>query len=154
VTLNGDLTATAVNANGTGTAVLNGVISETGGPHSITKVNNGTGTSVLVLGGNNTFSGGVNVNAGVVEIAAVNNLGTGPLTFNGGVLRCAAGSGGADVSVRTVTLNANGGTIDTNGNSATFANAIGNNGAGGLTKAGAGTLTLALANVALLPFVS
>jgi autotransporter-associated beta strand protein len=149
ITLNGDLTASALNANSTGTVVLNGVISETGGAHSITKVNNvnaSTGTSVLVLGGNNTFSGGVNVNGGIVEISTVNNLGTGPLTFGGGTLRFATGSGGADVSVRPVTLNTGGGTIDTNGNSVTFANPIGNNGAGGLTKAGAGTLALNAAN--------
>jgi autotransporter-associated beta strand protein len=145
ITLNGDLTATALNANGTGTVALNGPIGETGGPHSITKVNNGTGNSVLALGGNNTFSGGVNVNAGIVEISTVNNLGTGPLTFNGGTLRFATGSGGADVSVRTVTL-AGAATIDTNGNSVTFGNPIGNNGAGGLTKIGAGILNLAAAN--------
>lgn len=145
ITLNGDLTATAVNANGTGTVVLNGNITETGGPRSITKTNNGTGTSVLSLGGNNTFSGGLNINAGIVEISTVNNVGAGPLNFNGGTLRFATGSGGADVSVRPMNFIATA-TIDTNGNSATFANLVGNGGAGGLTKAGAGTLVLAAAN--------
>ncbi|HEY1380085.1 MAG TPA: autotransporter-associated beta strand repeat-containing protein, partial [Gemmataceae bacterium] len=149
ITLNGDLTATSINANSTGTAALLGPIGETGGPHSITKINSenatSTGTSVLALGGNNTFSGGVNFNSGIVEISAVNNLGTGPLTFDGGALRFAAGSGGADVSVRPFNM-PGGATIDTNGNSVTFANPIGNGGAGGLTKAGAGTLNLTAAN--------
>jgi fibronectin-binding autotransporter adhesin len=145
VTLNGDLTATTINANGTGTVTLNGAIGETGGPRSITKTNNGTGVSTLVLGGNNTFSGGVNFNSGIVEISTVNNLGTGPLTFNGGTLRFATGSGGADVSVRTTNFAATA-TIDTNGNSATFANPIGNGGGGSLSKIGAGTLTLAAGN--------
>ena len=41
---------------------------------------------------------------------------------------------------RAVTLNAAGGTFDTNGNNATLAGTI--DGSGGLTKIGAGTLTL------------
>src|SRR5262249_29400561 len=45
---------------------------------------------------------------------------------------------------RAVTLNAGGGTFDTNGNSATLAGVIG--GSGGLTKIGDGTLVLAGAN--------
>ena len=48
--------------------------------------------------------------------------------------------------LRVVNFNGNGATIDTNGNSITFANAFGGQngigGNGGLTKIGAGTLTL------------
>ena len=44
--------------------------------------------------------------------------------------------------MRTVTLAAGIGTIDTAGQTVTFNNAIGNSGAGGLTKTGLGTLTL------------
>jgi len=47
-------------------------------------------------------------------------------------------------SNRTITLNAGGGTIDTNGNIATLSGIIG--GPGGLTKSGAGTLVLSNAN--------
>ncbi len=67
------------------------------------------------------------------------NLGAanGGLTFNGGTLQFLAGF----ASNRGVTLNAGGGTVDTNGNNATWAGTVG--GAGGLTKTGAGTFTLA-----------
>src|ERR1043165_597096 len=44
-----------------------------------------------------------------------------------------------------MTFNAGGATIDTNGNTVTLANSIGNSGTGGFTKAGAGTLTLSSA---------
>ena len=52
---------------------------------------------------------------------------------------------GADISARPVTL-ASTGTFDTQTNNVTLANSIGNNGAGGFTKTGTGTLTLNGAN--------
>jgi len=45
-----------------------------------------------------------------------------------------------------MTFNSGGATFDTNGSDNTFANAVGNNGAGGLTKVGSGALTLSGAN--------
>jgi YVTN family beta-propeller protein/autotransporter-associated beta strand protein len=61
---------------------------------------------------------------------------SGPV-FTGGTLQI----GGANiVSALPITLMSQGGTIDTNGNSATLSGAI--SGPGGLTKIGAGTLTL------------
>jgi autotransporter-associated beta strand protein len=61
---------------------------------------------------------------------------SGPV-FTGGTLQI----GGANiVSALPITLMSQGGTIDTNGNSATLSGAI--SGPGGLTKVGAGTLTL------------
>jgi autotransporter-associated beta strand protein len=101
----------------------------------------GSGTLILTSA-NNDYAGGTSLNGGTINFAAVANLGAGGITFNGGTLQYAAGNMD-DISARTVTLNANGGTIDTNVNNVTLANSIGNNGAGGLTKAGAGTLTLA-----------
>ena len=57
--------------------------------------------------------------------------------FTGGTLQIA----GADIaSALPITLQSQGGTIDTNGNNATLSGAI--SGPGGLTKTGAGTLTL------------
>jgi fibronectin-binding autotransporter adhesin len=85
-TLNGDLTVTALNASGTGSMTLNGVIGETGGAHSITKNNNNTANSRLVLAGNNTYSGGTTINGGTVQVGAggaSGSLGTGPVTNNG-----------------------------------------------------------------------
>ena len=91
------------------------------------------------------FSAGVNINGGTLNFAALNNLGSGPISFGGGTLQYALGNT-ADISGSTITLGAGGGTIDTNGNNVTFANSIGNNGSGGLTKIGAGTLTLTSAD--------
>src|SRR5207244_3137938 len=99
---------------------------------------NGTGT--LTLSGANAYSGGTNLNAGTVNVSADNNLGatTGPLTFNGGTLQLGASFNLS--STRAITLNAGGGSIDTNGFSTTISQAIA--GGGALTKTGIGTLTL------------
>src|SRR5262249_16819925 len=98
------------------------------------------GTGMLVLSGANSFTGGVRVNGGLVQFANVNNLGatTGTVALDGGGLRWATGNT-ADISSR-LSLGAGGGTIDTNGNAITFANAI--SGTGALTKVGSGTLQL------------
>jgi len=65
---------------------------------------------------------------------------SGGLSFGGGTLQYLAGF----TSNRSVTLNAGGGTFDTNGNSASIAGVI--SGSGDLTKNGSGTLTLSGAN--------
>jgi fibronectin-binding autotransporter adhesin len=51
-----------------------------------------TDAGTLVLGGNNTYTGGTLIKGGTVQIAADSNLGavTGGLSFNGGVLRTTA----------------------------------------------------------------
>ena len=80
-----------------------------------------------------------------LAVTADANLGAaaGGLAFGGGTLQFLSGF----TTNRTVTLNAGGGTFDTNGNNATLAGAIG--GAGGLTKVGAGTMTLSGASTYL-----
>ena len=84
------------------------------------------------------------IGAGVLAVAADAHLGaaTGPLEFAGGTLRFDASFDPA--ASRALSLAAPGGTIDTNGNNATLAQAIA--GTGALTKSGAGTLTLTGAN--------
>ncbi len=117
------------------TYTFGGVISGTGAFAQV-----GPGTTILTAA--NTYSGGTIINAGVLAVAADANLGAASsgLAFGGGTLQFLSGF----TTNRSVTLNAGGGTIDTNGNDATLAGVVG--GGGGLTKIGDGTLELAGAN--------
>ena len=64
------------------------------------------------------------------------------MNLDSGTLKWATGNT-ADVSSLFLILTSAGGTLDTNGNNVTLANPIGGNGAGVLTKAGAGKLIIA-----------
>ena len=98
-----------------------------------------------------TYTGVTTVNQGTLVIDALDKLGnngSGGLLLTGGTLKFGAPF---DVSSISVTLGVAatadviqsvGGTFDTAGFSVTLANAIGGGGNGGLTKIGAGTLTL------------
>ncbi len=105
-----------------------------------------SGAGALILNGlgvGNSYTGGTYFNQGLVEASGLADLGpSGGLNFFGGGLRWATGSS-FDISSRTVTVGTGGAIFDTNGNNITFANVIGSSGAGGLTKTGAGSLTLA-----------
>ncbi|TWT11624.1 autotransporter-associated beta strand repeat-containing protein [Reyranella sp. CPCC 100927] len=107
-----------------------GVISGTGSVE-----HNGTGTTTLT--GANTYSGGTVLNAGTLSVSADTNLGSasGGLTFNSGTLQNTA----AFVTARNVTLNAAGGTFQTDAD-LTVGGVI--SGTGGLTKTGTATLIL------------
>lgn len=100
-----------------------------GGVVSGTLVKRGAGT--LTLTGANSYAGGTAVDAGTLRVSTDSNLGAlgAGLSFDGGTLQYVAGF----ASNRSITLNA-GGTIDTDGNSATLAGPLG--GAGSLTKIG------------------
>jgi autotransporter-associated beta strand protein len=106
---------------------------------SLVKIGNGT----LTLSGINTYSGGTALNGGALAVSADNNLGAaaGGLAFDGGTLQFNAGF----TTNRAITLNAGGGTFDT---SAATSSALGGtiSGTGGLTKTGAGALTLLSTN--------
>ena len=108
-----------------------GVMSGTG---AMTK----TGAGTLTLTGVSTYTGGTTVDAGALRVRSDSNFGdsSGGLTLDGGTIEYASGFS----SARAVTLGAGGGTVDTDGKSATLSGAI--SGAGTLIKAGAGTLTL------------
>lgn len=109
----------------------------------------GTGTLVLTASNGNSYSGVTAINAGILTINSQWQLGGANyqgLSFNGGTLQYASvllnGTTDPTTLGRPVTIDAGGGTIDTNGNTITVANAFGNGGTGAFTKAGAGLLAL------------
>jgi fibronectin-binding autotransporter adhesin len=104
-----------------------------------------SGRGTLILSGVNTAGGGTmktTLNEGILQITSLGNIGgtTGSLVFAGGTLRLGAGFSD-DISLRTISFLQGGGTIDTNGNDLVLAQSVGS-GVGGLTKIGAGNLTL------------
>lgn len=136
ITLDGDRTVTVT----AGTLAVSGKIDDAGLIRRLTKAGAGT----LSLGGANTFSGGVTLDAGTLTFAN-GTLGAGPIEFGGNAtLQWAAGNTqdiSADLAAIPVGVVA---TIDTGANSVSFANAL--SGSGAITKAGTGTLSLSAAN--------
>ena len=127
--------ATLTTGNDNTNTSFAGVITGSGG---VSKVGLGTWT----ITGSSTYTGSTTLTAGMINANSLAALGAGTaVNFGGGTLQYATGKT-FDISTRTISLAAGGGTIDTNGNNIVLANSIGNNGPGGLTKAGAGTLTL------------
>ena len=129
---NGTLTGTAFGVQaGTVSAVLAG-----GG--ALTK----TGAGTTTLSGVNTYAGGTNLNGGVLSVGADANLGNlaGALTLDGGTLRITGTAFNA--TARTINLGSAGGGFDISAaaNTFTIGQTVGGN--GGLTKTGAGTLTI------------
>ena len=102
-----------------------------------TLIKQGSGT--LTLTGNNLYSGGTQIQGGLINFSSLNNFGTGQITLSGGGLQWATGTT-TDISSRLAPLGAGGGTFDTNGNNVTLPRA--SPAAGGLAKQGQGTLNL------------
>ncbi|PWK89704.1 autotransporter-associated beta strand repeat-containing protein [Fulvimonas soli] len=118
------------------TATINSVLA---GATTLEKTDFGT----LVLNGANTYTGGTQIDGGVVQVASDANLGAaaGGLGLDGGTLRTTADM----TTARAVTLGTNGGAFDTlSGTTLAIGSAIA--GAGAMTKAGDGTLVLTGAN--------
>ncbi len=104
------------------------------GGGSLTK----TGTGELDLRGANSYSGGTTLNAGTLGVESDFALGSGTLTYNGGVLQLGSGINAAN----DIQLNA-GAAFDTAGNNATLSGVISEGVAGSsVTKVGAGTLLM------------
>ncbi|MGQ4246285.1 autotransporter-associated beta strand repeat-containing protein [Bordetella bronchiseptica] len=134
--------AATLTGNGTfdtadGTAL--GWTGDIGGAGALVKEGLGT----LVLDGDNQYGGGTTVNAGTVQVARDANLGAagGAVRLQGATLA----STGSFASARALTLGAAGGTFATLG-ATTLGWDAAIDGAGGLTKTGAGDLVLSQAN--------
>ncbi|MFO0946107.1 MAG: autotransporter domain-containing protein [Planctomycetota bacterium] len=85
-----------------------------------------SGDGMLVLSGNNKYSGNTVINEGTLSIATDSNLGnsSGSIVFDGGTLL----PGNGFVSSRDVTIDADGGTIDLNGGDVLLTGIISGNG--------------------------
>ena len=101
-----------------------------------------TGTSTWTLTGTTNSLTPWAIDGGTLAVSADDNLGaaSGGLSFAGGTLQFLS----SFTTRRAVTQNAGGGNFDTDGNNATLAGFI--SGSGGLTKVGAGVLTLSDTN--------
>jgi autotransporter-associated beta strand protein len=111
MTLNGPVTITNL-IGGLGSLTLNGNILEGGTASSVTK----TGPTLLVLAGNNTFAGGLSVNAGTVQVATSGTVGGGPLAVSASTsVNVVAGRGDNAIKVSGLSI-AGGGTVDLHDN--------------------------------------
>ena len=134
--LSGSSTLTVGNNNYSST--FSGVIQNTCGTIALTKVGSGT----LALSGPNTYSGGTDLQGGVLNFAqgALGSGTTDSIAFDGGTLYWASGNS-QDISGQIAPIaSGESAIVYTNGNNVTFAGSL--SGAGGLTKLGDGRLTL------------
>ncbi|MEI6486416.1 MAG: autotransporter-associated beta strand repeat-containing protein [Sphingomonadales bacterium] len=117
------------------TTTLNGTISGAG---AFAKF----GTGTLILGGNNSYSGGTDLLAGAVQVGTNTALGTGNLNMRAGTTLRA----GADTLTLANTISTNAGTetVDTQGFTLTLGGVI--SGAGTISKMGSGNLILTGSN--------
>ena len=122
-----------------GSLAITGDITDNGNGYRLTK----SALSTLYLRGNNSYGGGTDISNGYVNAISAANLGTGPVIFNGGAFRFGQAF---DLSARLLTnINSKVVSLDTAGFDVTLAGNL-SSFANGLTKNGAGTLTLSGAN--------
>ena len=122
-----------------GSLAITGDITDNGNGYRLTK----SALSTLYLRGNNSYGGGTDISNGYVNAIGVTNLGTGPVIFNGGAFRFGQAF---DLSAKLLTnINSKVVSLDTAGFDVTLAGNL-SSFANGLTKNGAGTLTLSGAN--------
>ena len=138
-------TLTLIGSN-TGLAnVLSGVITDSGASHALTITKAGTGTW-SITGTNNTFTGGLNVNAGILNVDAFSNSlnGAQAISLGGGTLGYIGGSTSLNTLATTTTrsLNLAASSVIQNSNPAatiTFGAFSNGSGAHTLTLQGVGT---------------
>ncbi len=140
VTNSGGASATLAIGNDNTSTTFGGSLQDGPGTLGLTKI----GTGTLTLTGLNTYTGGTNLNGGILAVNSDLNLGAGPLSFNGGTLE-ALGSGGGVISSKSVSLAAGGGTFLADAGTTSALNGL-ISGPGAWTKSGPGTLILGGAN--------
>ncbi|NKC03587.1 hypothetical protein HED55_10500 [Ochrobactrum haematophilum] len=123
------------NQNGTTPTTFGGTIIGDGGLRK-------EGTGELVLTGNNSYSGGTELNGGVISVDDDTRLGnqTGVLNFNGGTLKIMGTS--MTSTDHAITWGNNGGGFDIDSVDNTFTITTDLAGSGSLIKDGAGTLAM------------
>jgi len=129
------------------TLTLGGNIGDAGNGYGLTKAGNG----MLVLSGANSYAGTTTLSAGTLSVGASNNLGgvASNLVFNGGTLQITGAALTSFSGIGHTVSFTSGKTVglDINAAGNTFmADQVLNQGTGGLTKAGTGTLVLNQAN--------
>ena len=130
--------ANAVTFNGVDNLTFANTISGTG---KLVK----SGTNTLIVSGDNTFSGGVDLSGGVLELGSANAIGSlGDISMLGGTLKFTS-SNTTDYSSRFSAADNQAFKFDTNGQNVTLStNLVGSGGT--LEKMGSGRLTLQGAN--------
>jgi len=131
---------------GTGAVSIGSVI----GTNVTGVIQNSTG-STLALTAANTYTGSTSLNAGTLTLsgAAGSINASSVLAFNGGTLRLGASLANITAGISSIAVHSGGAVIDTNGFNGTFSQPLASGtgaSAGGLTKQGAGTLTLSATN--------
>ncbi len=123
------------------TISLSGLLSGSG---QLVKAAAGT----LTLTGPNTYTGGTTIGGGTLGLGSAGALGSsGNVVFAGGTLQFSANNT-TDYSARIASGISTGSvSIDTNGQDIAFGTGLTASQSGGLTKTGAGTLTLSVANL-------
>ncbi len=126
-----------------------GTLNVSGSGHVV--IGNNVAGDGFRLGANATGSGTVNLTGGILEVGYLTKgSGTGTLNINGGTLKVASTHTGANTFVsglKAANVLTGGAIIDTNSLDAVISqNLLGSLGDGGLTKNGAGTLTLSGSN--------
>lgn len=92
ITLNSDLRVCNAGSGGSALGTISGVIS---GPHALT-FDGFDSTTTCAVSGNNTFTGGVTINSGIVRSGHVNAMGTGPVFVAAGAVWDRNGTGASN----------------------------------------------------------
>jgi MYXO-CTERM domain-containing protein len=143
-TLSGNVNRTfSLTGSNAGANEIAGILSDAtgGGTLAVTK----SGAGFWKLSGTNTYSGGTSLNGGTLGLGSSGAIGSsGTISFGGGKLQYSS-SNTTDYSSRFSTAAGQAYSVDTNGQSVTWASNLSSSG-GTLTKSGTGTLILTGAN--------